>query len=310
MRCTSTRSSARAGPPWPHVRWAEDADLLLVAPATANILGKFAHGIADDALSTLHLATRAPVVVAPAMNVAMWQHPTVVANLETLKARGVTVVEPGSGYLACGAVGEGRLAEVAEIVAAVAQKLGLRRDLSGVKVLVTAGPTREPIDPRAVHLQSLQRKDGYRLAEAARDRGASRRAGLRPTALEAPEGIETRVRDDGRRDGGGGRGALERGPRCRHGGAVCDHRPAQPSQQKVKKDAVRAPAGADREPGHPQTSWRAQGWAPAGGLRGGDRDVRAEAQRKLREKHLDLIVANTTCHDRTPASRPTRMRPS
>src|SRR5258706_11452449 len=155
-----------------HISLADAADLLLVAPATANILGKFARGIADDALSTLYTATRAPVVVAPAMNVNMFSHPGVTENLEILRSRGVRVVEPGEGYLACGWLGKGRLAEVPEIVEATLQTLSRKRDLVGVQVLVSAGPTVEDIDPvRFVSNRSSGRM-GYRLPEAPPGRGA------------------------------------------------------------------------------------------------------------------------------------------
>src|SRR3954471_8412099 len=135
-----------------HISVSESIDALVVAPATADALAKFAHGIADDFLSTLYLATKAPVIVAPAMNVNMWNHPATQENLATLRARGVRVVEPGSGYLACGMVGAGRLAEPAAIADELMRllqpnALESRRDLSCETVLVTAGPTREPIDP-------------------------------------------------------------------------------------------------------------------------------------------------------------------
>src|SRR3954464_7869778 len=130
-----------------HIAVAESIQVLLVAPATADVLSKFAHGVADDFLSTLFLATTAPVILAPSMNVNMWNHPATQANLETLRRRGVHIVEPGSGYLACGMVGAGRLAANEIIVAAVMDVLQSCKDLSGETVLVTAGPTREPIDP-------------------------------------------------------------------------------------------------------------------------------------------------------------------
>src|SRR3954454_21090026 len=130
-----------------HIAVAQAIDLLLVAPATADVIGKFAHGIADDFLTTLFLATTAPVVLAPAMNVNMWNHPATQANLETLRRRGVHIVEPGSGYLACGMVGAGRLAANELIVDAVLNVLQTSKDLSGETILITAGPTREPIDP-------------------------------------------------------------------------------------------------------------------------------------------------------------------
>ncbi|MGZ4840042.1 MAG: bifunctional phosphopantothenoylcysteine decarboxylase/phosphopantothenate--cysteine ligase CoaBC, partial [Terriglobales bacterium] len=127
-----------------HISVAQSIECLLVAPATADVLAKFARGIANDFLSTLYLATTAPVVVAPAMNVNMWQHPATQANLEILRRRGVSIVEPDSGYLACGMIGAGRLAEPEQIVAATLERLGVAQDLAGETVLITAGPTHEP----------------------------------------------------------------------------------------------------------------------------------------------------------------------
>jgi len=195
-----------------HIHEAQTTKLLIVAPATADTLAKFAHGLADDFLSTMFLATTAPVIVAPAMNVNMWEHPATRANVETLRARGVKVIEPGSGYLACGMVGGGRLAEPAAIVAAVAETLGAPEvvshvpdagrvardsvaekenlDFAGETVLVTAGGTREAIDPvRFIGNRSSGRM-GYALAEAARRRGARVILISAPTSLPAPAGVE------------------------------------------------------------------------------------------------------------------------
>ncbi|HVZ59751.1 MAG TPA: bifunctional phosphopantothenoylcysteine decarboxylase/phosphopantothenate--cysteine ligase CoaBC [Terriglobales bacterium] len=173
-----------------HIAVAESIDCLLVAPATANVLAKFAQGIADDFLTTLFLATKAPVVVAPAMNVNMWESPATQANLELLKQRGVHVVEPGSGYLACGMVGAGRLAQNEAIVEAALHALGVARDFIGETVLVTAGPTREAIDPVRYISNRSSGKMGYALAEAALRRGARVILVSGPTALKAPEGAE------------------------------------------------------------------------------------------------------------------------
>ncbi len=195
-----------------HIHEAQTTKLLIVAPATANTLAKFAHGLADDFLSTMFLATKAPVIVAPAMNVNMWEHPATQANIETLRARGVKVIEPGSGYLACGMVGGGRLAEPAAIVVAVAETLNnmagaqpqqarretplaipteQNQDLSGETVVVTAGGTREAIDPvRFIGNRSSGRM-GYAVAEAARRRGARVILISAPTSLPEPVGIET-----------------------------------------------------------------------------------------------------------------------
>src|SRR3984957_17315727 len=155
-----------------HIAIAQRIDLLLVAPATADILGKFAHGIAEDFLSTLYLATKAPVLVAPAMNVNMWEHPATQENLTRLRARGVHVVDPDEGYLACGMTGSGRLASTEAIVQKVRDVLGLRRDLVGQTVLITAGPTCEDIDPVRFLTNRSSGKMGYALAEAAQRRGA------------------------------------------------------------------------------------------------------------------------------------------
>jgi len=155
-----------------HIAVAQAIDALLVAPATADVLAKFAQGIASDFLSTLYLATTAPVVVAPAMNVNMWDHPATQANLEILKKRGVRIVEPGAGYLACGMTGPGRLADNEVIVGATLEALGASQELAGETVLITAGPTREKIDPVRYLTNRSSGKMGYALAEAALRRGA------------------------------------------------------------------------------------------------------------------------------------------
>jgi len=174
-----------------HISVAQSIGALLVAPATADTIAKFAQGIANDFLSTLYLATTAPVVVAPAMNVNMWEHPATQANLEILRRRGVTIVEPGSGYLACGMIGAGRLAEPEQIVAATLERLGVAQDLVGETVLVTAGPTHEPIDPVRYLGNRSSGKMGYALAEAALRRGAKVVLVSGPTALQPPSAAET-----------------------------------------------------------------------------------------------------------------------
>jgi len=174
-----------------HIAVTQSIDGLLVAPATADTLAKFAQGIANDFLSTLYLATKAPVIVAPAMNVNMWDHPATRANLEILRQRGVHIVEPGSGYLACGMVGTGRLAEPEAIVAATLERLGISQDLAGETVLVTAGPTYEPVDPVRFISNRSSGKMGYALAEAALRRGATVILVSGPTALKPPSAAET-----------------------------------------------------------------------------------------------------------------------
>src|ERR1700685_4447053 len=177
-----------------HIAVAQSIDALLVAPATADVLAKFAQGIASDFLSTLYLATTAPVVVAPAMNVNMWDDPATQANLEILKKRGVRIVEPGTGYLACGMTGPGRLAENEAVVAAALEALGASQELAGETVLITAGPTREKIDPVRYLSNRSSGRMGYALAEAALRRGARVLLVSGPTALTPPGAAElTRV---------------------------------------------------------------------------------------------------------------------
>lgn len=173
-----------------HIEIASSIDLLLVAPATANIIGKFANGIADDFLTSLHLATRAPILMAPAMNTNMWEHPAVQENLSKLTARGVRFVEPGEGYLACGWIGKGRLAEPEAIADAADRQLRPAQTLAGTRVLVTAGPTYEDIDPvRYIGNRSSGRM-GFAVAEAAAARGAIVRLVVGPTSVTLPAGMD------------------------------------------------------------------------------------------------------------------------
>src|ERR1700756_3517666 len=177
-----------------HIAVAQSIDVLVVVPATADVLAKFAHGIANDFLTTLYLATTASVVVAPAMNVNMWEHQATQQNLEILRKRGVKIVEPGSGYLACGMTGPGRLAENEAVVAAVLEALGASQDLTGETVLITAGPTREKIDPVRYLTNRSSGRMGYALAEAALRRGARVLLVSGPTALKPPSAAQvTRV---------------------------------------------------------------------------------------------------------------------
>lgn len=173
-----------------HIGEAQSTDALVVAPATANTLAKFAHGLADDFLTTLYLATMAPVLVAPAMNVNMWEHPATRANLEVLRQRGVRVIEPGTGELACGMIGAGRMAEPEAIADVVFNSLGRRHDLAGEVVLVTAGGTREALDPVRFLGNRSSGKMGYALAEAAQSRGARVILITGPTSLYPPSQCE------------------------------------------------------------------------------------------------------------------------
>jgi phosphopantothenoylcysteine decarboxylase/phosphopantothenate--cysteine ligase len=218
-----------------HIAVAQSIDALLVVPATADVLAKFAQGIASDFLTTLYLATTAPVVVAPAMNVNMWEHPATQANLEILKKRGVTIVPPGTGYLACGMTGAGRLAENETIVAATLEVLGASQELAGETVLITAGPTREKIDPVRYLTNRSSGRMGYALAEAALRRGARVLLVSGPTALTPPGAAEvTRVESAEEMR----RAALKLLPQATiviKTAAVSDYRAKSAASQKMKR---------------------------------------------------------------------------
>ncbi|HEY7412663.1 MAG TPA: bifunctional phosphopantothenoylcysteine decarboxylase/phosphopantothenate--cysteine ligase CoaBC [Vicinamibacteria bacterium] len=275
-----------------HVSLADEADVVLVAPATANVLGKFAHGIADDALSTLYLATTAPVVVAPAMNVNMYRHPAVVASLEALRARGVRVVEPGRGYLACGWLGEGRLAEPPEIVEAALAAVRRRQTLAGQRVVVTAGPTVEDLDPvRFVSNRSSGRM-GYRLAEAARDRGARVTLVSGPTALPAPGGMEVVAVRSAADMARAVRAAAREADVVVMAAAVSDYRPAAVSPVKLKKEEGGETLALVRTPDILAALGRAKGRRFLVGFAAETDGLIENARRKRAAKSVDLMVAN------------------
>jgi len=218
-----------------HIDAAQTTDALIVAPATANVLAKFAHGIADDFLTTMYLATNAPVIVAPAMNVNMWNHPATQANLALLEERGVRIVSPDSGYLACGMIGSGRLAENDAIVQAVLGILTHRNDLAGETVLITAGGTREAIDPVRFLGNRSSGKMGYALAEAAAKRGAKVILVSAPTALRPPANAEivSVVTTEEMRAAVLSR--LDEATIVIKAAAVADYRPVIQAEQKLKR---------------------------------------------------------------------------
>jgi phosphopantothenoylcysteine decarboxylase/phosphopantothenate--cysteine ligase len=218
-----------------HIAEAQWADALVVAPATANILAKFANGIADDFLTTMYLATTAPVLVAPAMNVNMWNHPATQANLETLRQRGVRVIEPGNGDLACGMVGAGRMAEPDAIADAVLAAICRRHDLAGETVLVTAGGTREALDPVRFLGNRSSGKMGYALADAAQSRGAKVILVSGPTVLHPPAHCEVVkvISAEEMRDAVLAR--LSEATLVIKAAAVADYRPVAVSAQKLKR---------------------------------------------------------------------------
>jgi phosphopantothenoylcysteine decarboxylase / phosphopantothenate---cysteine ligase len=279
-----------------HIAVAQRIDLLVVAPATADILGKFAHGIAADFLTTLYLATKAPVIVAPAMNVNMWDHPATQENLSALRALGVHVVDPDEGYLACGMTGAGRLAATEAIVKKVCAVLGLRHDLEGQAVLVTAGPTCEDLDPVRFLTNHSSGKMGYALAEAAHRRGARVVLVSGPTERKIPEGVDwipVRTAEEMRRVV---REHATDASIVIMAAAVADYRPAAAQEKKIKRGEgsftleleptpdILAELGRERADGHAQP-------VLVGFAAETDR-VAENARQKLARKGADMIVAN------------------
>lgn len=277
-----------------HISLAQKADVMLVAPATANLMAKLACGIADDMLTTTLLATKAPIVLAPAMNTGMWTAEATQQNLRTLLARGVRTVGPDSGRLACGDSGAGRMSEPEAIVEAVCGLLCHRRDMEGLRVLVTAGPTVERIDPVRYLTNDSSGKMGYALAEAARDRGARVTLLSGPVHIAPPQGVETVpvISTQSLYDA-----MLER---CGEqdiivqAAAPADYRVERPAAQKLKKRAgeplvltlvenpdIAKAVGERKHPGQVLVGFAAE-----------TQDLLANAKRKLAGKNLDLIVAN------------------
>src|SRR5579872_1658649 len=274
-----------------HIAVAQAIDALLVAPATADIIGKFAQGIANDFLSTLYLATTAPVVVAPAMNVNMWEHPATQANVETLRQRGVRIVEPDSGYLACGMTGPGRLASNEAIVAAVMEKLGAAQDLAGETVLISAGPTREPIDPVRYISNRSSGRMGYALAEAALRRGARVVLVSGPVSIQPPGGVEFVPVETAEQMRQAVLQRLEQATVIIATAAVSDYRPKTQARQKLKRSG---PMTLDLEPTADilgEVARRRQNQVVVG-FAAETENALENARKKLASKSLDAIVVN------------------
>jgi phosphopantothenoylcysteine decarboxylase/phosphopantothenate--cysteine ligase len=275
-----------------HIAVAQRIELLVVAPATADILGKFAAGIADDFLTTLYLATQAPVVVAPAMNVNMWEHPATQQSLAALRARGVHVVEPDEGYLACGMTGAGRLAGLDAIVRRVCEVLGIRHDFTDETVLVTAGPTCEDLDPVRFLTNRSSGKMGYALADAARRRGARVILVSGPTSLEPPEGVEcigVRTTEEMRRavlDHAGESTVVIKAA------AVADYRPAAAQEKKIKRGKGRVTLELEPTADILAELAASKGKKVLVGFAAETDCVAENARAKLVGKKLDLVVAN------------------
>jgi len=275
-----------------HISVAQEHELLAIAPATADLIAKMAHGLADDFLTTLCLAFTGPVVVAPAMNVNMWQHAATQANLETLRKRGYRMVEPGSGYLACGMTGPGRLAEPEEIVAAIESEARKRHDLEGETVLITAGPTQEPLDPVRFLTNRSSGKMGYALAEAAAARGAKVVLISGPVHLAPPRGVEVipvRTAVEMRAK------VMENlGPAhiVIKAAAVADFHLSKVPEQKVKKTAARISLELDPTPDILAELGRKKDDRLLIGFAAETQNLVQEARRKLESKNCDMVVGN------------------
>ena len=274
-----------------HIAIAQTIDALVVAPATADVLARFAQGIANDFLSTLYLATTAPVVVAPAMNVNMWNHPATQANLEILRKRGVRIVEPGTGYLACGMTGAGRLAENEAVVAAVMEALGASQDLAGETVLVTAGPTREKIDPVRYLTNRSSGRMGHAIAEAALRRGARVLLVSGPTAIAAPGAAVVTPVETAEDMLAAVLKLLPQATVVIKTAAVADFRPKMASEQKIKRNGemtleLEPTADILAEVARRKTAQIVVGFAAE------TENVLENARKKLASKSLDAIVVN------------------
>jgi phosphopantothenoylcysteine decarboxylase/phosphopantothenate--cysteine ligase len=276
-----------------HIVVAQSIEALVIAPATANVIAKVAHGVADDFLTTLCLATKAPIIVAPAMNVNMWENRATQRNLQTLRERGIKVLEPDEGYLACGMTGAGRLASVEVIARAVFETLGLRDDLKDETLLVTAGRTEEDLDPVRFISNRSSGKMGYALAEASRRRGARVILVSGPTHLQPPAGVLIQRIRTTEEMAQAVLDHLEEVSGIFMAAAVSDFRPAEVQGQKVKKQNgfgtlkveptrdILAEIARRRRPGQWVVGFAAE-----------TENVLDNAAQKLRAKRLDLVVAN------------------
>jgi phosphopantothenoylcysteine decarboxylase/phosphopantothenate--cysteine ligase len=275
-----------------HIAVAQKTDLLLVAPATADVIAKFARGIANDFLTTLYLATTAPVVVAPAMNVNMWEHAATQENVALLRKRGVNIVQPDEGYLACGMTGAGRLAGQEEIIKAVREVLHPMRDLAGETVLVTAGPTRENLDPVRYLTNRSSGKMGYAVAEAAARRGAKVILISGPTQLDAPAGVELVNVQSAEGMFTAARQHASEYTIAIFAAAVADYRPAESHPRKIKRNKEEMSIRLEPTVDILAEFAREKGQRLIVGFAAETEHVAENARKKLLAKNTDLMVAN------------------
>jgi len=272
-----------------HISLAEKADVVVITPATANTIAKIAAGMADNLLTGVVLATRAPVVIAPAMNVNMYENPVTQENIEKLKARGFVIVEPGYGRLASGKTGRGRLADIETIIGTVKQVLGRKGDLAGKRIVVTAGGTQEPIDPvRHIGNRSSGRM-GFAIAEAARDRGGEVTLITAPVSLPDPVGVQVIHIQTAAQMKEAVMGAAVKADALIMAAAVADYAPKTSSSAKIKKDAASLTLELVRTP---DILTEVQGTFIRVGFAAESENLVENARKKLQQKKLDLIVAN------------------
>jgi phosphopantothenoylcysteine decarboxylase / phosphopantothenate---cysteine ligase len=275
-----------------HIAVAQGNDVMVVAPATADLLAKFANGLAGDFLTTLYLAFTGPVVLAPAMNTNMWQHPATQANLETLRRRGHRVVDPEDGFLACGMVGPGRLAEPEDIARAVEAELGRRQDLEGETVLITAGPTQEPLDPVRYISNRSSGKMGYALAAAAEARGARVTLVTGPVHLPPPRHVNVVAVRTAQEMRDAVFDNLEPAHIVIKAAAVADFHVARVAPQKIKKTAARVSLELEPTPDILAELGRKKGDRLLIGFAAETENLPQEARRKLQAKNCDMVVGN------------------
>ncbi|MFB3816648.1 MAG: bifunctional phosphopantothenoylcysteine decarboxylase/phosphopantothenate--cysteine ligase CoaBC [Candidatus Methylomirabilales bacterium] len=275
-----------------HIEATQHADLLLVAPATAQTIARMALGLADDFLSCIYLASRCPVLVAPAMDSDMFEHPALQENLRRLRERGVTIVGPESGALASGLIGRGRLADLSAIVSEAMRLLAAPADLEGRVVLVTAGPTREPLDPVRYLSNRSSGKMGHAIAEAAAGRGAKTILVTGPTALTPPARVDVIHVETAQEMHDAVLAKLELADVIIKAAAVADYRPVRVAEQKMKKSGGVPQVVLEETPDILQAVAERKGRRILVGFAAETEHLHANAERKLRAKRLDLLVAN------------------
>jgi phosphopantothenoylcysteine decarboxylase/phosphopantothenate--cysteine ligase len=282
-----------------HIAVAQENDVLAVAPATADLIAKFALGLADDFLTTLYLAFKGQVVLAPAMNSAMWEHPATRANMETLRRRGCVIVDPDEGWLACGTVGAGRLADPLRIAESIDALTGLKhkQDLEGETVLITAGPTQEPIDPVRYISNRSSGKMGYALAEAALRRGARVILVSGPVNIPAPGGIELTLVRTAREMRKAVLEHLAEATIIIKSAAVADYHVSEVPKQKLKKTAARVSLELDPTPDILAEVGQKKGDRLLIGFAAETENLIEEARRKMISKHCDMVVGNLINQD-------------